>query len=173
MTRRFEELYLEWLYAQVYTEGNSYWGLMHLLYEKEFVWIIANDDNRIADGLDLRVEFMHSMGNPLEHDLRMGRGCSALEVLIGLSRRLSFLAEGDPAHWAWRLLENLGLREMLDPLSVEDKEQVDHILETLIWRNYGADGSGGFFPLAWPEADQRRIELWYQMNAYVEELYQP
>jgi hypothetical protein len=33
------------------------------------------------------------------------------------------------------------------------------------------DGTGGFFPLAWPQEDQRAVELWYQLNSFVEELH--
>ncbi len=51
--------------------------------------------------------------------------------------------------------------------------EIDDILERLIWRQYQEDGQGGFFPLAWPEQDQREVELWYQMNAYLAENEDP
>jgi hypothetical protein len=31
---------------------------------------------------------------------------------------------------------------------------------------------GGFFPLTHPNDDQRKVEIWYQMNAYLDELEQ-
>jgi len=40
----------------------------------------------------------------------------------------------------------------------------------LIWRDYHADGRGGFFPLTNPDTDQTKVEIWYQMNAYVTEM---
>ena len=29
---------------------------------------------------------------------------------------------------------------------------------------------GGFFPLAFPKEDQTKVEIWYQMSGYLEEL---
>jgi hypothetical protein len=48
---------------------------------------------------------------------------------------------------------------------------VEDILDTCIWRTYQPDGQGGFFPLAWPEEDQTKVELWYQIAAYIDELH--
>jgi len=49
-------------------------------------------------------------------------------------------------------------------------EQVDEILESLIWRTYDPDGHGGFFPLRRPKGDQTEEEIWHQMNLYVGEI---
>jgi hypothetical protein len=41
--------------------------------------------------------------------------------------------------------------------------------QRVINRTYGPDGSGGLFPLHKPHIlDQRRVELWYQMQYYLE-----
>ena len=141
---------------------------MHM---KEFVWMpeAGNDDNRIEDGLDLRMEFFHEIGR------RGDRGdfgpCSVLEVMIGVSRRLAWFAGDGAEGWAFELLRNLELHKMPDPLSSRKAAKVDRILETLIWRNYRPDGYGGFFPLAWPSRDQTRVEIWYQMNEYIGEIH--
>jgi hypothetical protein len=42
-------------------------------------------------------------------------------------------------------------------------------LETFVWRNYDRKGVGGIFPLYRSRRDQRRVELWYQFNEYIEE----
>jgi hypothetical protein len=96
---------------------------------------------------------------------------SVLEVMIGLSRRLAFYAGGEPEGWAWQLLCNLDLRTFRDPLSRRKASVVAELLHSLIWRTYAPDGTGGFFPLAWPKEDQTKVELWYQMSAYVEEIH--
>jgi hypothetical protein len=55
-------------------------------------------------------------------------------------------------------------------LTPEKADQVDNILYNLVWRNYHADGRGGFFPLQNPDVDQTKVEIWYQLNAYVSEM---
>jgi len=160
-----EQDYLDWLQDQVATPADrSYSQLFRELAHKEFVWLIPNDDNRLADGLELRQEYF----SPYDLDTAE-EGASVLEVLIGLSRRLAFIAEGDAENWAWQLVENLELTKCYDPLGARKLRDLDNKLDALIWRTYHMDGQGGFFPLAWPEEDQRKVELWYQLNAYVEE----
>lgn len=167
------EDYLRWLAPQIGEEDGvqePYWGLLHIMFEKEFVWLVPNDDNRLADGLDLRAEFCFSQH--IRADALKNQGPSTfLEVLIGLSRRLAFAAGGKAPGWAWVLLGNLELTAMNDPLSRRKKQQIDDILDVVIWRTYKPDGVGGFFPLAWPDEDQTKIELWYQMAAYIAEIH--
>lgn len=159
-------VYLGWLGSQVRVDnGKSYEHLLELLLAKEFVWLIPNDDNRLADGLEIRNEFTR------ETDLIYEGPCGVLEVLIGLSRRLEFMANGDADGWAWQLICNLELHKMADPIGPRKAIRVDEILETLVWRTYNPDGTGGFFPLAWPSADQTKVEIWYQMSEYVEEIH--
>lgn len=168
MTRDpFDPRYLSWLRNQIAVPvGNrTYLQLFSELHNKEFVWLVPNDDNRLQDGLELRGEFFQVYGEDIGEE-----GASVLEVLIALSRRLAFTADGDPEVWAWRLIQNLELDKFWDPLKSASKLQdLDNRLEALIWRTYHSDGQGGFFPLAWPEEDQRKVELWYQMNAFIEE----
>lgn len=172
--RSLTEDYLRWLGPQLRDEhsnpNKTYEELLTLMFEKEFVWIVPHDDNRIVDGLDLRAEFAH-VNNIRLNNLRGLGPCSFLEVLIGLSRRLAFAVGGQPPGWAWQLLNNLELHRMADPLTRPKRDKVNDILDAVIWRNYDPDGTGGFFPLAWPEEDMTKVELWYQMNAYVEELH--
>lgn len=144
----------------------SYSDLIRLLGTKEFVWLVPHDDNRIGDGLDVRRGVQELSG--VEGDLGP---CSVLEVLIGISRRLSFVADGPESRWAWELLCNLELDKFKDPIGTRRKAMIDEILEALVWRTYSSDGQGGFFPLAWPEQDQRTVELWYQMEYYVSEIH--
>lgn len=173
MNEPFDEQYLEWLYGQaastrVRNPGRTYWSLMKQLYKTEFVWIVPNDDNRVEDGRDLRYEFMDEVRG-LERDQVdpewLGLGCSFLEMLIGLARRLSFETNKTSRFWFWRLLENIGLDSYTDDQCVEDV--VDEITTTVIYRLYARDGHGGLFPLRETDKDQQKIELWYQASEYL------
>jgi hypothetical protein len=135
---------------------------MHSL---EFVWTVPNDDNRVADGMELREEFLNGRRRRLNPE-----GVSILEVLIALSRRLEFQADGDADVWAWKLIKNLRLNKMSDPVSENDAERIDDILDTLVWRTYRRNGEGGFFPLRSSLEDQTKVEVWYQMHAYIREM---
>lgn len=169
-----DELYLSWLYSQVDDHrvtdpSRTHWRLFTQLYKKEFVWFIPNDDNRIADGTALRYEFVDQSGLG---DVDIGwihLGCSMLELLIGLARRLSFEAGREPSDWFWNLLHNLGIDHFNDRETRGDG-YIDEVLDRVIWRTYEPNGNGGLFPLRYPSKDQRDVELWYQLNAYVLEM---
>jgi hypothetical protein len=163
-----EREYYLWLASQVKPDDRgqprTYDGLLNHLHRREFVWTVPHDDNRVADGFDLRAEF-----------LRGGRydfpfGVSVLEVIVALSRRLEFNAEGDAREWAWQLIRNLRLHRMHDPLSHTKEVRIDEILDALIWRTYRPNGAGGFFPLKHTDEDQTKVEIWYQMSQYIIDL---
>ena len=171
MKAPLDELYLTWLYdpvadSRVDIPSSTYWRLLNLLYRKEFVWFVPNDDNRIEDGKDLRYEFVDQL--QLENVDRgwMRLGCSFLELLIALSRRLSFEGDGEPRDWFWHMLENIGLHIYNDQRALPFQD-IDEILDQVIWRTYKPNGVGGLFPLEGPCQDQREIELWYQLSAYI------
>jgi hypothetical protein len=165
--------YIRWLEIQLRDEdsgGRSYLDLANAMFAKEFAAIMPMDANRMVDGLDLRVEYAH-----LEHmnpnRMKFLGPCSFLEVLVGLSRRLAFNAGGQAPGWAWQLLCNLELDRMSDPLTTPRLQRAEAIMDNVIRRTYSPDGTGGFFPLNDPDDDMTRIELWYQMHAYISELH--
>jgi hypothetical protein len=171
--------YFEWLTAKIeIPESNphTYNGLFRRLHEVEFVWHVSGDGNRVQDGRDLRTQFMNETRRRRSPDLDeiMHVGATVLEVVIALSIRTAFTAGGVPEIWAWQLLENLNLHRAHDPLTQMKANRVDEILEALIWRTYNRDGQGGFFPLS-DDADsiamdQTKLEIWDQMNIYVNEI---
>lgn len=146
---------------------------MRLLYLTPFVWTVPHDDNRLADGRDLRKEFIHEVihdQGELEVDPDwIYIGCSVLELIVGLSRRLAFEAEGEAHYWFWVMLGNLDLSQYNDQRDISPCD-VEEVLNRLIFRQYEPSGEGGLFPLKHPQEDQRRVELWYQLSAYVLEL---
>lgn len=169
MSAPLDELYFKWLYALVADPketnlSRSYWGLLRQLYTKEFVFIVPHDDNRLEDGKDLRFEFLASDKSHNNSDMWVTMGCSMFELLVGLSRRLSFQAEGEPAQWFWTLLDHIHLADYND---LHPRDDVDEILDEVIWRRYLPSGKGGLFPLERPKEDQRKVELWYQLSAYI------
>lgn len=171
-----DEQYLTWLYRQVASislknPARTYWSLARQLYTKEFVWLVPNDDNRVEDGRDLRYEFMRVC--EIEHvpEEWLELGCSFLEMLIAVARRLSFESEGTPSEWFWHLLENLELSRVSDKVYSrhpnDTYDEIDVILDRVIWRTYNRDGLGGLFPLRAAADDQTQVEMWYQLSAYL------
>lgn len=159
--------YFAWLCDRVATPRDAeYSGLLSIMNSVEFVWILGNDDNRISDGRDIRHEYLLDKG--YQGDVHE-KGVSFLEVLIGLSERVAFLVDQEPIDWAWQLIRNVKLGGFHDPLNGKEIRKIMQIIESVIWRRYGPDGSGGFFPLTNPKDDQRLVEVWYQMTAYIEE----
>jgi hypothetical protein len=158
--------YFDWLVSQIHIPNNNqYINLFEKMYNLEFIWTVPNDDNRVQDGKDLRNEFLGGLPRVLHLE-----AVSFLEVLVALSRRLAFTASGNPEVWAWKLIKNLRLNKMSDPLTQERSNRVDEILDAVIWRTYSYNGEGGFFPLEQAAQDQTKVEIWYQLNAYVIEM---
>ena len=141
---------------------------MRQLYVKEFVWLIPNDDNRAEDGKELRYEFINEQGIDEVDQEWLDLGCSVLEMMIALARRAAFESDDEVVEWFWRFIFNLGLNNHTDiAYASKTEREVDNVLDTVIFRTYDADGLGGLFPLTHPRQNQRKVELWYQLAAYL------
>lgn len=168
-----DERYLTWLYGlvgpvSVRRPSSSHWLLMSQFYTKEFFWFVPNDDNRVADGLELRDEWIIECGIVDADEEWMTLGCSMLEMMIALARRASFETEMTSAEWFWRFTDNLVIGHYTNQKYNEQvAEEVDYILTRVIERTYAENGAGGFFPLHNSPQDQREVELWYQLSAYI------
>jgi hypothetical protein len=165
-----DDRYFSYLLDLVGEPNGNHHALLRLLFQKEFTWIVPNDDNRVEDGLDVRVEFADQITEEYPDRDWMLLGCSFFEVLVGLSRRLSFLVDREPRDWFWTLIVNLNLDGYTGRLTRAQEKRVNNILDRAIWRTYDADGLGGLFPLERPSKDQRKVELWYQLSEYLLEL---
>lgn len=158
----------------------QYGNLLARLYELNFYSLVPNDDNRAADGEQLRIIFLDEKGkaNTASSFSDLIGACTVLEMLIGVASRLEFDLSGSRwertvGEWFWVLIDNIGL-EWCDDMGweMEDREQeVDERIDILLERKYGSDGNGGLFPLKNPKKDQRDIEIWYQMSAWIIENY--
>ena len=170
--------YLYWLYDQIspleVTDPDfSFQYLIEHAYRTEFYWSVPNDDNRIADGVDLRREFLDHIGAERDTNF-MEIGCSMLEMLVALCRVLSFNTGHNTRFWFSKLMENLSIAHMTDTIykeRLDSTEVVDMVWHDIIHRTYKRNGDGGLFPLKRPGQDQRKIEIWYQMSAYLIENY--
>ena len=169
--------YYSWLCNLIKTNQKTkhYWLLANALQEKNFEWSVANDDNRIFEARDLREKFCNFVDIPY-NDERFSEKVSMLELLISLAYRCETIMEGEPTNmkmidWFWRMMSNAGLDIYTDEdfYEMHGEIEVNAILKEIINRTYGRDGRGGLFPLRRPKKDQRKVELWYQMNAYLVE----
>lgn len=166
MTEPLEETYFNWLYAKVVhveginTPSNNYYTLLQTLHSIEFVWLVSGDDNRAADGLDLRHEFINQL-RVYPPEPWMDAPCSVLEMFIAFSRTAAFDTEPAAHEWIWTILQNLNLDELSDS-SLGVSETTKEIIDRFIWRTYDPDGYGGMFPLNDPHHDQRELEIYSQ-----------
>lgn len=155
----------------------EYGELLSYLNSVLFYSLVPNDDNRGADGEQLRDRYLDEVGPSWAPSLP-NSPCTVLEMLIGVAFRLEFELLGgrferSAGEWFWVLIDNLGL-EWCDNLALErlgEAEKMAQIVENLLERRYSEDGEGGLFPLKSPRKDQRRVEIWYQMSAWVIENY--
>lgn len=173
-----DQLYFEWLYSIIENSREvrpekSFWLLAEQLHNKEFKFFVPNDDNRAADGKDLRDVFMAEQS---VHGYLNGP-CSMLEMLIAMAERMNFQVElfeefeTGVGEWFWILMRNIELHEFDDEryLDQDPRGYVDTVLEVVIERRYSHSGDGGLFPLDCALDDQRDVELWYQMSAWLME----
>lgn len=166
------DIYYHWLLEQIHYYGNKkpYNKLLDYLYRTPFWIVIPRDDNRMNDGLNLQTEFESMSGYQLDRKYP----CSVLEMLIALSIRieeeyLSNMDELHPEHIFWEMIENLYLDDETD--QVFDEENCEEILHNWMERDFEPSGYGSIFPLNEATKDQRDVEIWEQMMAYLHENY--
>jgi hypothetical protein len=172
MDKPLDELYLVWLYEHIgnprlKNTSRTYWNLARALFTTEFVWFVPNDDARCDDGKELRVEFLMDAEIPEVDPAWMDQGCSYLEMLIALARRMAYQMDMRPKDAFWILISNIGLTECNDSYQGHIPEIVEEVTDQLTFRTYSPSGQGGLFPLRYPYEDQTKVEIWYQMNAYI------
>ena len=157
--------YLEWLSIRAGLRANS--KMAKLLHSITFIFTVPNDDNRADEGTELRYlyESAYQREYPGESILEP---CTVLEMLVALAQRAED-AFGDTGfastreEWFNIMIDNLGLR---DASGIREQRS---LVMRMLTRKYDEHGNGGLFPLEQPQEDQRRLELWYQLNYYVME----
>ena len=138
-----------------------------------FKVLVPRDDNRWNDGLDLRDEFLdHIQDRALDREAERDHDVSLLEMLVGLAARARLLTGMDESEWFSIFLKNLGVDQFSDrTFNTITRTKARRALRQFNDRTYKANGKGGLFPLTMPLTDQRDVELWYQLGAYIREHY--
>lgn len=174
--------YFYWLCEMVCIDGRyndqSFYELAKILFEEEYYWSLDYDDDRAGDGLELRRRYKYEGGeeNP-------DGTCSVLEMIIALADRMEQImdeldGECKTPMFFWEMIENLHLDGYTDELFEERPKAYDNFKKQIRskiyrWmdRSFKANGDGGLFPLENPQRDQRKVDYWYQANAYIMEQY--
>lgn len=165
--------YFEWIYDKMcdtrFPESVTFRKLLSYLHNTEFVYSIPRDENRAEDGRDLRKRFNYETG-------AVGPPrclpCSVLEMMVALVIRAEETIMDDPllgnrtAQWFWGMIVNLGLGNMDDTRF--DERHVDYTITRFLDRRYSPDGKGGLFTIKNCNEDLRNVEIWYQLNWYLD-----
>ena len=170
--------YLSWLYNKMVKEEdqNKYWLLANYLFRIPFRWSIPNDDNRAADGVKFRGDFI--VKKTKTYDIWWDAPCSVFEMLVGLACRMEDILENPyrasfVGDWLVLMFSNLGIQSYTDSNWSSDVEKIiDRKIDLFLDRQYDRDGNGGLFPLEKNGVkDQRKVEIWYQLMKYIDESF--
>ena len=168
---------------------NGYLRLCETLQDIEFLPLTDMDGNRCSECMELRKDFA-------EHDYEMygsvaiesaidildelfGEEGTMLELLTVLAEKMAFVMsdsefEASTRKWFLEMLENCGLDKHWSNSDFDEEgneETIKDAMDTVIFHKTGWDGEGGLFPLAYPQYDQRKVEIAIQMNNYLAENY--
>lgn len=175
---KFREDYFKWLCNIVcgkrFGREVSYNKLLSFLYSKEFYAVMARDENRASDGIDLRREFMFTSGYDTAMPDLMSEPCDILEMMVALSLRCERTIMDNPqignrtGQWFWQMISSLGLQGMHDKRF--DVRLVHEITDTFLERKYDRDGKGGLFTIPNCRDDLRREEIWIQMCWFLDSI---
>lgn len=164
--------YLDWLLDHVCEDDYhrySYQKLFSLMFDKPFEWFVKNDGNRAIDGEELRDQYFYETGL----DSCKDGPCSILEMFVALAIRCENDIMYDPDLgdrtyiWFWTMMENLELDDLDD--NSFSYEIAEDILDMFLSRQYCKDGYRGPFYINHCRVDLRKVELWYQLNYYLQE----
>lgn len=170
--------YFDWLYERVFgirdvVTRNNYTIICDAMHRFPFKSLVDYDENRIKDGTALREQFLRDYKRRVnvsdKVDLIMP-DASIFEVLVALANRADFMMDHGEEFWFDIFITNLQLKEFNDMRYLaRDATKIGRRLKRFNDRHYQPDGTGGIFPLKEPQQDQRTVELWYQMAAWMTE----
>lgn len=168
------EYILEYLAGDGEGDGPSYSQLLWILYNYEFRVVVDMDYNRVKNALYLRDHLAEEAGlNIIEDDF-----CSVLDILVHLADRMAFnvdrLSERETGLrcYFWEMIENFGFEECTDGDKNWAEEEVLVVLDDWVDRNYNENGSDTPYPIRHRVKKYQKMELWDQMQIYIEENYE-
>ena len=157
--------YFEFLVDMI--DGRDYICLLKELNKVHFYPLNHLDKNRVYE---VRDELRGMVPSAPKTDY-----ITIFELLVWLAHLYEDRAKkyGEPDHtatWFWCFIVNCNLNNYDDLYFKENKEEA--LLKIHEWcskfnnRTYGRDGTGSPFPLKNTNRDVRKMELFYQLNAY-------
>ena len=176
-----QEIYFEWMSEMVFPnvrDRRDYYELLMALNQTLFYFSIPMDENRMRDGIDLRYRFAFERNysnDIVSAELNHNRSCSMLEMMVALSlkgdeRILYDYETGGKADYIFKImLDSMGLTSMTDDYF--DLDYINERIDRLLNHDYESNGNGGLFTVKEPRRDMRMVDIWYQMNWYLQELY--
>ena len=176
-----KQQYFDWICNVVtdnHTNNTDYNKLLNYLFRKEFDYVIPMDSNRLEDGINLRYRYGRiKWYSQIEiANLIDNTPCAILEMMAALAIRCeeSIMCDADmgdrTSEWFWAMIRSLGLEHMYDGCFNENFCNL--IIRKFLNREYCPNGKGGLFTVKNPKKDMRSIDIWYQMNMYLNEYIQ-
>lgn len=168
--------YFDWLCERIgegkHAKEISFRRLLMFLHSKEFRWSIPKDENRAEEGFNLRYRYTYEKNYPEYFAEMIDGSCSVLEMLVALSIHceeniMDDARYGDrTSQWFWNMITNLGLGGMYNDRF--DRAKTERIIDRFLDRQYEPDGTGGLFYIRNCKYDLREVEIWYQLNWYLD-----
>ncbi|HSQ89899.1 hypothetical protein [Romboutsia sp.] len=168
------EEYFKWLCDYVkhgkYRNRNK---LLEKLHNINYTYFVDFDRNRLNDGLNMRRYFSEDTG--YDDILYWNSKCSVLEMLVGLAVQMQNMTEDNSdrfkaCNWFWEMVNNLELSSMTN--NKYDETYVEHVIDIFMNRKYKRNGMKyNVFIINNTYDDLTKVELWYQMCWYIDDVY--
>ena len=171
--------YFEWMYRLVCGEGGqslSFRKLLMRLYDLDYQYTLPMDENRWTDGVQLRYRYgrEHNIPDYVIASELDTRPCSMLEMMLALSLRCEETIMTDnhfgnrTGQWFWNMIFSLGLGGETDRNF--RASHVDAVVDRFNNRRYSPNGEGGLFRVNDRGINLLNMDIWYQMQAYINEI---
>lgn len=152
----------------------SYRDLYEYLYSREYVPKIPRDRNRAEDGRQLRSRFYEQKPWLYGREMLDAQPCNMLELIVALALRceeniMASPEDGDRTGlWIQTMIVSLGLVDEID--GYFDELHCCQVVDTFLAHKYKPNGEGGLFTTTTRKENMRRVEIWYQLNWYLDEI---
>ncbi len=171
--RGVETLEISGYFLDLYEETGlkrrgDYFEIARILFETPFRAVLIFDQNRSLEAFSMREWLFGSVGKDYKGPV------NCLEILWSVALKMSDLSVGndgylDPREGFWEIFSNLGLDKFEEIRSISEGREASFLINRWLDRGFDRRGNGGLFPLKKPRKDQRKVEIWYQMQEYLEE----
>lgn len=174
--RRDEMAYRDWIIDSMNVLEEDYRPLLKVLYNIPFHCELSEDENRLADGIEIRKVWLEEYFPDPDLDIYWGPA-NILEVLLGVARRIEFQIYGrdgylewDLARIFWDLIENLGILGYFGPLNPEEIEEIEQISWDFMTKKRHKNAlCCNIFHFASKKRQYWRMSIWDQMGLYIAE----